>query len=176
MQGSPGGTGLLSIKQKRFLFEWWKVCMRMTEGPCSWRKHSFGAWGMIKETLECITMWLSVTSNCHLFKKFQSHQKPNADFVQERNDQVYRLRKAWSSQIFLFWVLRSCKFRPTKPLGLCEGFEITLTNAFDSVFLHSKNWNWWFTDWEVSENQNQWLSTKWNTCPTLFETHNPDLR
>jgi hypothetical protein len=72
---------------------------------------------MIKETLEYVTMWVSVSSNCHLFKKFQSHQKPNADFVQERNDQVHRLRKAWSSQIFLFWVLRSCKFPPIKPLG-----------------------------------------------------------
>jgi len=93
---------------------------------------------MIKETLEYVTMWVSVSSNCHLFKKFQSHQKPNADFVQERNDQVHRLRKAWSSQIFLFWVLRSCKFPPTKPLGLCEGFEITLTSALDSVFCIQK--------------------------------------
>jgi len=93
---------------------------------------------MIKETLEYVTMWVSVSSNCHLFKKFQSHQKPNADFVQERNDQVHRLRKAWSSQIFLFWVLRSCKFPPTKTLGLCEGFEITLTSALDSVFCIQK--------------------------------------
>lgn len=63
---------------------------------------------------------------------------PNEDFVQERNDQVHRLRKAWSSQIFLFWVLRSCKFPPTKPLGLCEDFEITLTSALNSVFCIQK--------------------------------------
>jgi hypothetical protein len=60
--------------------------------------------------------------------------KPNADLVQERNDQVRMLRKAWSSRFFLFSVLRSCKFPPKKPPVLCDGFEITLTNAFDSVF------------------------------------------
>jgi hypothetical protein len=161
------------MKKKRFLFEWWKVCMRITEGPFSWRKHSFGAWGMIKETLECVTMWVSVTSYCHIFKKFQSHQKPNADFV----------RKKWpgpqaekSMEFTNFPLLGAQILQVPKTTGFVWGFWNNPNQCLRFCFLHSKNWNWWFTDWEVSENQNQWLSTKWNTCPTQFETHNPDLR
>jgi hypothetical protein len=103
-------------------------------------------------------------------------KKPNADFVQERNDQVHRLRKAWSSQFFLFWVLRSCKFPPTKPLGLCEGFEITLTNAFDSVFCLQKTGTGGSLIGKCQKTRTSGYQQNETPAQTLFETHNPDLR
>ncbi len=139
--------------------------MWITDGPFSWSKHSFGAWCMIKATLECITMWVSVTSNCHLFKNFQSHQKTQCRFRARKKWPGPQAEKSMEFTIFPLLGAQILQVPTYKTTGFVWGFWNNPNQCLWFCFLPSKNWNWRFTDWEVSENQNQWLSTKWNTCP-----------